>query len=62
MESRTSDGVGFNAREAEREQSLLPPPPRVQQTMKPSKNTVRTGVLVGHAVGYLINSVPKPGA
>ena len=28
--------------------------------MKPSKNTVRTGVLFGHAVRHPINSVPKP--
>ena len=37
-----------------------PPPPRVQRTTKSSKNTVRTGVFVGPAVRYLINSVPKP--
>ena len=38
------------------------PPPRVQRRIKSSKNTVRTGVFVGHAVRYRINSVPKPGA
>ena len=37
------------------------PPPRVQRTTKPSKNTVQTGVFVGHAIQCLINSVPKPG-
>ena len=36
------------------------PIPRVQRTKKSSKNTVRTGVFVGHAVWHLINSVPKP--
>ena len=35
---------------------------RVQRTIKSPKNTVRTGVFVGHAVRYPINSVPKPGA
>ena len=39
-----------------------PPPPAVQRTLKSSKNTVRTGVFVGHAVRYSMNSVPKPGA
>ena len=38
-----------------------PPPRRVPRTTKRSKNTVRTGVFVGHAVRYPINSVPKPG-
>ena len=38
-----------------------PPPPRVQRTIKTSKNTVRTGVFVGHAIRHPINSVPKPG-
>ena len=28
-----------------------PSPPSVQQIIKSSKNTVRTGVFVGHAVG-----------
>ena len=37
------------------------PPPRVQQTIKTSKNTVRTGVLIGHTARYLITSVSKPG-
>ena len=32
----------------------------VQRTIKSSKNTVRTGVFVGHAVRHLINSMPKP--
>ena len=38
------------------------PPPRVQRTIQSSKkkNTVRTGVFVGHAVRYPINSVPPP--
>ena len=39
-----------------------PPPPRVQRIIQSSKNAVRTGVFVGHAVRYPINSVPKPGA
>ena len=34
---------------------------RVQRTIKSSKNTVRTGVFVGHAVRYLIHAVPQPG-
>ena len=38
-----------------------PPPPRVQRKIKSAKHTVRTGVFVGHAVRYSINSVPKPG-
>ena len=42
--------------------TYLPPRPRVQRTIKSSKNTVRTGVFVGHAVRYSINSVPKLGA
>ena len=39
----------------------LPPLPRVQQTIKSSKNKVRTGVFVGHAIRYPINSARKPG-
>ena len=37
-----------------------PPPPGVQRT-KSSKNTVRTGVFVRHAVRCRINSMPTPG-
>ena len=40
---------------------VIPRPPCAQRTTKSSKNTVRTGAFVGHAVRYLINSVPKPG-
>ena len=43
-----------------RSSKSLPPPTPVQQTINSSKNAVRTGVFVGHAVRYPINSVPKP--
>ena len=42
--------------------SKLPPPPPCPASNKIlQKNTVRTGVFVGHAVRYPINSVPKSG-
>ena len=37
-------------------------PACVQRTIQSSKNTVRTGVFIKHAVRHSINSVPKPGA
>ena len=37
-----------------------PPPPPPANNKNPQKNTVRTGVSVGHAVQDLITSVPKP--
>ena len=42
-------------------QTMYPAPPTVSGTTKSSKTMVRTGVFVGHAIRYLINSVPKPG-
>ena len=36
--------------------ALCQTPPRVQRTIKSSKNTVRTGVFVGHTVEHLINN------
>ena len=42
---------------------MIPPPSRVQRTTKSSKNTVRTGLFVGHAVRYPIrclNPGPNP--
>ena len=39
-----------------------PPPPCVQRTIKSSKNTVRKGMFVRHAVRYPIHSVRKPSA
>ena len=40
--------------------SSVAPAPRVQQTIRSTENTVRTGVFVGHNGRYLNNSVPKP--
>ena len=44
------------------EEMVYPPAPALcPANNKVLKNTVRIGVFVGHAVRYLINSVPKPG-
>ena len=34
-----------------------PPPPRIQPTKRASKNTVRTGVFIGHGGRYLTDQL-----